>query len=106
MFMKESLSRYCKERRVNYRGLKYWMKKNPLSVPSSKQSSRQSGPSFVPVSVLSSEPLNKNTPVALTGVNVIKGVKISLRNGMKTTMGEISGKNMIQNSLHLLKNYC
>lgn len=27
------LSRYCKEQRVNIRGLRYWMRKNSISIP-------------------------------------------------------------------------
>ena len=88
-----SLSKYCKERRVNYNGFKYWIKKNSLSVHSTRQPSRRSESSFVPISVLPAEPVENNVvPIAC----IVKGVKISLKNGMKITIDEINGKDMIE----------
>ena len=69
------------------------MKKNSLSVPSSRWSSSRSESSFIPISVLPAEPAENNVaPPAC----IVKGVKISLRNGMRITLGEISGKDMIE----------
>ena len=90
---RQSLSRYCKEHRVNYSGIKYWMKKNALSIPSTRRSSRRSEFSFIPISVLPADPVENNvSPIA----GIVKGVKISLRNGMRITLDEISGKDMIE----------
>ena len=97
---RQSLSRYCKERRVNYSSFKYWMKKNSLSVPCASRSSRRSESSFIPISVLPAERGGHTVaPIAC----IVKGVKISLRNGMRITLDEISGKDMIEiNCIDLL----
>jgi hypothetical protein len=87
---RQSLSKYCKEHRVNYRGFKYWMQSNSYSGSLSKQSSRQRETSFIPLSVMPSA--NNVVPT----VSIVKSVKISLRNGLKITLGEISGKDMIE----------
>ena len=91
--LRQSLNKYCKEHRVNYNGIKYWIKKNSLSVPSTRQSIRHSESSFVPISVLPADAADNNeVPTAC----IVKGVKISLRNGMRITLDEISGKDMIE----------
>ena len=94
--LRQSLTKYCKEHRVNYNGIKYWIKKNSLSVPSTRHSIRHSESSFVPISVLAAEAAEAVDNNVVPTACIVKGVKISLRNGMRITLDEISGKDMIE----------
>ena len=93
---RKSLSKCCKAHKINYRSFLYWMKKNSLSVSSSNQQCCQQEGSFVPISVLPAEPSIKNTSVAPIVVGIVKGVRISLRKGIKITLCEVSVKDMIE----------
>lgn len=97
---KVSLSRYCKEHGVNYRGLRYWMKKQSIPLPKSvhKRQQKKGVPSasFVPVSILPSAlPVNEHLPSLSVG-GILKGVSISLSTGMKVSIKEINGRDMIE----------
>ena len=72
------------------------MKKNSVSSPSSSQPCQQQEGSFVPISVLPAEPVVKSTSVAPTVIGIVKGVRISLRTGLKITLCEVSVKDMIE----------
>ena len=91
---KVSLSRYCKEHRVNYCGLRNWMKEESISMPKSKEANVSVIGSFVPVSILPSLSKDKDSSSTLTA-GLLKGVTISLSNGHRFSIRELSGRDFL-----------
>ena len=93
--LKVSFSQYCKEHKVNYRGLCTWMRENRIPVPRSKQSFHPSlmSPSLAPVSILAPESSGMN-PSCPSSVAMLKDVQITCPNGIHVSIREISGNDM------------
>jgi hypothetical protein len=90
-----SLSSYCKEHKVNYRGLRTWMRENSLPVPKSKQSINGvlPVPLIAPVTILSPERSGTNPSCPSPG-GMLKGVQITLPGGLHLSIREISAQDM------------
>ncbi|TSA37819.1 MAG: hypothetical protein D4R64_04940 [Porphyromonadaceae bacterium] len=94
-----SLSRYCKIHHVNYRGLGYWMKKQSLDIPKNKlgKEARHSdsnhtdqlvtGPHHM-VPLLIQSPIRDET--SRLRKSSLKGVNITIQNGLVVCINEIS----------------
>ena len=94
--LKISLSSYCKNHHVNYRGLCHWMQENSISVPKSSPpplKPAQPVSSFSPITILSTEVSGKQ-PSFSSSTGIIKGVQILCPNGFQVSIREISGKVM------------
>ena len=89
--LKLSLSKYCKDHRVNYRGLINWMCENSIPAPKPPRKVQSVLPvtTFSPVTIL--PPLTSVSPLP---VMMLKGVQITLPNGVHVSIGEISGRDM------------
>lgn len=94
-----SLSRYCKIKHVNYRGLGYWMKKESINTPkirlvkvAGNSSSNDTGQpvtgTFHMVPLLIQSPIREETSV-LRKLS-LKGVNITTQNGLVVCIKEIS----------------
>jgi len=97
---KVSLHKYCKERRVSYSGLRHWMQKQSRKVSGSGHSGMlpsmsSASLSFVPVTVHPSAPSGKDVPAYPSSAGLLKGVHIVMSNGVKISIREISGKDML-----------
>jgi hypothetical protein len=90
-----SLLFYCKERGINYYGLRQWMKDNSIPSPKPQQKNEVTATSFIPVKILASSS-SVAQPAYGTVSGILKGVNISLPNGMKVSIHEISGRDMIE----------
>jgi hypothetical protein len=92
-----SLKEYCKEYRINYRGLRSWMKTFSISTPKVKRSSAcaETSSSFVPLSILPPQSMDKLTSVVSVS-GLLKDVNISLTNGVNVTIREINNQDMIE----------
>jgi len=93
--LKISLSSYCKEHRVNYRGLCDWMRSNTIAVSglTGQDTPELPVPPFAPVSILTPEPSGKKS-YCPSPVLMLKGVEITSPNGLHVSIREISGKDM------------
>ena len=93
--LKVSLSQYCKEHKVNYRGLSQWMRENTIPVPTSTHPFHSTfpAPSLAPVTILAPESSVKQ-PSCPSPVGVLKDVQITWPNGVRVSIREISGYDM------------
>jgi len=93
--LKISLSSYCKEHRVNYRGLCDWLRANtlPVSGLTGQETPELPVPPFAPVSILTPESSVKKS-YSPSLVLLLKGVEITCPNGLHVSIREISGKDM------------
>jgi hypothetical protein len=94
-----SLCRYCKMNHVNYRGLRYWMKKHSIDTPKNKSGKVAThsisnitdqpvtGP-FHMVPLLIQSPLREKT--SRPGKSSLQGVNITTQNGLVVCINEIS----------------
>ena len=99
-----SLSRYCKIKHVNYRGLGYWMKKESINTPKirlgkvvlgkvakhpflNNTDQPVTGP-FHMVPLLIQSPLREKT--SRPGKSSLQGVNITTQNGLVVCINEIS----------------
>jgi len=89
--LKVSLSKYCKDHRVNYRGLSNWMHENSIPAPKPPRKVQPVLPvtTFSPVTIL--PPMTSGSP---SPAMMLKGVQITLPNGVHVSIGEISGRDM------------
>jgi hypothetical protein len=101
--LKISLFKYCKEHKVNYHGLCYWMRKNSIPVPKPNQQDTSCIPlpSFAPVTILAPQSAGRLPscpslfrPAHNTAAGILQGVEISLPNGVHVSIREISRKDM------------
>jgi hypothetical protein len=94
-----SLSRYCKTHHVNCRGLRYWMKKQSLDIPKIKlgKEARHSDSNHTDqlvtgthhmVPLLIQSPIREET--ARLRKSSLKGVNITIQNGLVVCINEIS----------------
>ena len=94
-----SLCRYCKMNHVNYRGLRYWMKKHSIDTPKNKSGKVAThsisnitdqpvtGP-FHMVPLLIQSPLREK--FSRPGKSSLQGVNITTQNGLVVCINEIS----------------
>jgi hypothetical protein len=93
------LSRYCKIHHVNFRGLRYWMKKHSIDIPKNKSArvARDSilnntdqpvtGPHHM-IPLLIQSPIREKTPRLIK--SSLKGITITTQNGLVVCINEIS----------------
>jgi hypothetical protein len=93
--LKVSLSQYCKEHKVNYRGLCQWMRDNAIPVPQLKQPFQPvlAVPSLAPVTILAPESPDKQ-PYCPSPFGMLKDVQITCPNGFHVSIRKISGNDM------------
>lgn len=87
-----SLTKYCKEHHVNFRALRYWMKKN--SIPTPRQTQPTCGSSLVPLSILPCSMKEKTVAPLLN--EVIRDVRVSFTSGTNIVIEEISCQELIR----------
>jgi hypothetical protein len=93
--LKVSLSSYCKDHRIYYRGFRQWMRENAIPVPKSQKQMPPSlpVPSFAPVTILA-PPFPDKQPFNPSPAGMLRGVQIKLPNGLHVSIREISGRDM------------
>jgi hypothetical protein len=93
--LKKSLFSYCKDYKVNYRGLRQWMRENAIAIPKSKQQFDPAEPvsSFSPLVILDPPSPDKHS-FCSSSLGMLRGVQITLPNGLHVSIREISGTDM------------
>lgn len=96
-FDSRSLTKYCKERHVDIRALRYWMKKH--SIPMPKHTLSQKPPSLVPLSILPCQEVEMRDALPAESV---RNVHVSLGTGAIVSIGEITCQQLIE-LIHSIK---